>query len=310
MPATPVVIVNTGTPASCASGDVRAFLKRFLSDRTVIDLPDWFWKPVLYLHVLPLRAPMAASRYRKIWTKEGSPQKVFMESIARKMVERLPEGRTVRCAFRYAEPDIAQVVDDLAAQGHESVDFLPLYPQYAMQTVGSVGQMIAHACEARGLIFRVIGPYGTHPAYVELVAQQIASRRRHRHLVTAFHGLPVASVNPGNPYDKACEALFEAVAGALGLSSGEATLAYQSRFGHGKWLSPYLEDVLRRLPSQGVTEVDVAALSFSCDCLETLEEIALHARDVFVSAGGKDLHYIPCLNDDESVCAFYASLAS
>ena len=303
-----IILINTGTPLSPDVKAVRAFLKRFLSDKAVIDLPDWLWKPILYTHVLPLRTPPSSRRYAAVWMKEGSPQVVFMNRIAQKLATRVASDIIVRSAFLYSDPDVQTTVKTLAGQGVKEAVFLPLYPQYARQTVGSARIAIENATKDFDLKTSIIEPYGKDDAYVELVARHIASYRQNEHLVMSFHGLPVKAVNVANPYDADCYDFAKKLAQKLDLKSDDYSVAFQSKFGHGAWLSPYLADTLTNCATQK-RSVDVAALSFACDCLETLEEIGLAHQKAFMAQGGTGFQLIPALNDDDTVIDFYARRA-
>ncbi len=279
-----ILLVNLGTPAAPSAPAVRRYLAEFLADPRVVPLPRWLWLPVLHGVVLPLRARQSAHKYAQIWTPEGSPLAVHTARMAQRLAERT--RLSVAYAMRYGEPSIASALARLA----EPV-VVPLYPQYAESTTGSVLDVLPRGVKvARG--------FHDHPAYIAALA---ASAQRHwdergrgSMLVMSFHGLPK---RVAGDYERACRASAALLARTLGLRDAEWRVTFQSRFGYARWLEPYTERTLVELARDGLRRVDVICPGFVADCLETLEEIGIRARAKFRAAGGESLELVPCLND-------------
>jgi ferrochelatase len=303
-----VLLVNLGTPDAPTAPAVRRYLAEFLSDRRVVALPRWLWLPLLHLLVLPRRAARVARKYAAIWLPGGSPLAVHTRELADAVAARLP-GVRVEHAMRYGTPALAPALARLRADGCRRVLVLPLYPQYSTTTTETVADVLAHA---PGADVRMLRDYHLDAAWIAAVAGSIrahwAGHGRGEHLVLSFHGLPQRVVDGGDPYATQCEASARAIADALGLAPGEWTLAYQSRFGAGKWLQPATIDTLDALAARGVRRVDVACPGFAADCLETLEEIAMMLAEGFAAQGGT-LRAIPCLNAAPAHADAIAALA-
>ncbi len=315
---TALVLVNLGTPDTPTPGAVRAYLREFLSDRRVVDLPRWLWGPLLNLVILPLRSHRVAHKYRTIWLAEGSPLAAYTRRLAQALQHECPRWRVLH-AMRYGSPGLAETLRRLRDQGVRRVVVLPLYPQYSTSTTESVrdvvaaagfalrdsgftGAAAAPAAQGAPLAY-FIGDYHLDAGWIAAVADAIrAHRARHgnaAHLLFSFHGLPQRLADNGDPYPRQCEASVRAIAQALGLREESWTLAYQSRFGREKWLEPATADTLEALAARGIRSVDVVAPGFAVDCLETLEEVAQMLKDDFAARGG-ELRYIPCLNDSQA----------
>ena len=305
-----VVIVNLGTPEAPTAKAVRRYLAEFLHDHRVVQLSRWIWCPLLHFVILPLRGPKAAEKYAKIWLPEGSPLAVHTRQLAEAMQSRLP-GRRVVHGMRYGQPALGKVLAELRGQGVEQVTVLPLYPQYSTTTTASIQDVVGK--EPAGLKVTSIEDYPTDPQWVAAVADSIRDwRRQHgsgEHLLFSFHGLPQRIANGGDPYPQRCEASAAAIAAALGLSSSDWTLTYQSRFGKERWLEPATDKTLDAMAARGLRQVDVVCPGFAVDCLETLEEIALQDAALFRAAGGESLRYIPCLNAGEAHALALVALA-
>ncbi len=304
-----LVLVNLGTPDAPTAPALRRYLKEFLSDRRVVSLPPWFWQPLLRGVILPFRAPRSAAAYRAIWQEEGSPLLHYSSRLAEKLAQRLQGRVEVRLAMRYGQPDLAEALQQPARE----VMLLPLYPQYSSTTTASVMdaycQWASRRLELPNLVF--VRDYHQHPAYIQALAGQIRQAwktARGERLLFSFHGIPQRLADAGDPYAQQCRQTAEAVAGELGLESHQWQLVFQSRFGREAWLQPYANETLRALAKKGVASVDVICPGFAVDCLETLEEMAVENRDVFLQAGGQAYHYIPCLNDSEAQVALMAAL--
>ena len=302
-----LLLVNLGTPAAATAAAVRAYLLEFLSDPRVVSLPPWLWQPLLRGVVLPRRAPKVAAKYASIWLPGGSPLAVHTRALAAAVAQRLP-GVEVVDAMRYGEPALGTALERLRGR---RVLVLPLYPQYSTTTTGSVADVVA-AAAARGPLAHMVRDYHRDPGWVAAVAGSIRAHwlahGRGEHLVLSFHGLPQRVVDAGDPYAAQCEASAAAIAAALGLEAGQWTLAYQSRFGAGKWLQPATMDVLDALAARGCRQVDVACPGFAADCLETLEEIGMMLAERLAGRGGT-LRVVPCLNDAPAHADALAAIA-
>ncbi|HUH89422.1 MAG TPA: ferrochelatase [Lysobacter sp.] len=307
-PDTAVVLVNLGTPDAPTAPAVRRYLGEFLGDRRVVSLPRWLWLPLLHGVILPLRAPKVAPKYASIWLPEGSPLAVYTRRLAETVQGELPGVRVVD-AMRYGTPSLANVLEELRADGVARVLALPLYPQYSTTTTAAVGDVLARAS---GCQVRMVEDYHVDPGWVDAVADSIRSHRGVHgaggHLVFSFHGLPQRVVDAGDPYQRQCQAGAQAIANALGLDDGAWTVSYQSRFGRERWLEPATATTLTALAGRGVRDIDIIAPGFAADCLETLEEISMMlAEDV--AAHGARLRYIPCLNDSPAHAVALAAIA-
>jgi ferrochelatase len=255
---------------------VRTYLAEFLADPRVVGLPRFLWLPLLYLVILPTRSPKSAHKYAQIWTPEGSPLAVHTARQAKLLREKT--GWPVEYAMRYGEPSLKKF-------SKPSLIF-PLYPQYSESATGSVLAL----AEGR----QAIRDFHDHPAYLEALAALVRRHRRSPMLVMSFHGLPKRG---GEEYEAQCRKTALLLAKKLGLKDEEWRVTFQSRFGAAEWLQPYTQPTLEALARKGVTQVDVVCPGFVSDCLETLEELGITARDAFLAAGGRELRLIPCLNE-------------
>ncbi|GAB3372707.1 ferrochelatase [Lysobacter rhizosphaerae] len=330
--ATAMVLVNLGTPDAPTPGAVRRYLREFLSDRRVVDLPRWLWWPLLNLVILPLRATRVAHKYASVWLRDGSPLAVYTRQLAQAVQRECPQWRVLH-AMRYGTPSFAHVLEQLRADGVRRVLVLPLYPQYSTTTTASVRDMVEAARFAirdsgfveagkvgsgadtdAGVVpmAHFIGDYHLDPGWIAALSESIRAHRAHHgnaaHLVFSFHGLPQRLADNGDPYPRQCEAGARAIAAALGLREESWTLSYQSRFGREKWLEPATAATLDALAERGIRSVDVVAPGFAVDCLETLEEVAQMLKQDFQARGG-ELRYIPCLNDSDAHARVLAAIA-
>ena len=268
---------------------MKTYLAEFLSDPKVVALPRWLWLPLLHLVVLPTRSPKSAHKYRQIWTAEGSPLAVHTARQAKLLRERT--GWQVDHAMRYGEPSLGRF--------SESCLFFPLYPQYSESATGSVLAL------AQGR--PAIRDFHDQPAYIDALAAVVRRHRKNPLLVMSFHGLPKRG---GEEYDKQCHRTASLLAHALRLNDGAWMVTFQSRFGAAKWLEPYTQPTLEALARKGTKQVDIVCPGFVSDCLETLEEIGITARQAFLAAGGRDLNLIPCLNEAPEWIDAMARIAS
>ena len=300
------LIVNLGTPKSPSVTDVRQYLREFLWDKRVVEAPRLPWWLFLNGVILTSRPRKSASAYEKIWTKKGSPLLVISESQQaglQALFNEMQQPIQVELAMRYGKPSIIKALDNFHAAGIEHVLLLPLYPQYSATTTASIIDAVADAFRNRRVIpeLRTINQYHQDSAYIAALALSIRTHWQEHgepdQLLMSFHGLPQDYADQGDPYPQQCTQTALLLAKELDLDDDQWCLSYQSRLGPKQWLQPYTSDKLQVMAKSGVKRVDVICPGFSADCLETLEEIAMENREIFLQAGGKNYTYIPCLND-------------
>lgn len=303
---TGVLWCNLGSPDAPETAAVRRYLFQFLHDYRVVEIPRLLWCWILHGIVLRVRPAKSAAKYRSVWTEDGSPLKAWTEKQAVLLSGWLGERGhrlTVRPAMRYGEPSIAAQLDAMKAEGVTRVLVLSAYPQYSGTTTASVIDAVATwTRDVRRLPeLRFVNEYHDHPAYIDALAKSVEKHWRDQGrgdvLMMSFHGIPARNVERGDPYQSQCQRTAQLLAERLQLPADAWQLSFQSRFGRAKWLEPYTEPTLREMGKRGVKRVDVMCPGFVADCLETLEEISMEARDAFFDAGGQSFHYIPCLND-------------
>ena len=298
-----VLLTNLGTPDSCAPGDVRRYLREFLSDRRVVGLPRILWLPLLHGIVLNTRPRKSAKSYAKIWRDDGSPLLVFSRMQQRKLQRRFDENAVVvELGMRYGNPSIAAALEKLHAAGARKVLALPLYPQYCSATTASTFDALGAAFARRWHLpaLRFVDHYHDHPKYIAALARSVRAHNSDGVLVMSFHGIPEAFADAGDPYPAQCKTTARLLADELKLADDEWRLSFQSRFGPARWLQPGTEETLAALAQEGAQSVRVICPGFSADCLETLEEIAIGGRETFLQAGGRHFQYNPCMNDDDA----------
>jgi ferrochelatase len=303
---TGLLLVNLGSPSALSWWSVRRYLKQFLSDPRVVNLPRILWWLILHFFVLTLRPRKAAKAYRKIWTKQGSPLVFYTQQLSCKLARRLGQPLIkVEFAMRYGIPSIEQKLEAFRQQGIERYVILPMYPQYSSTTSASVFDEVMRVMQSWRHIpsLDFISDYHQQPAYIQAMADSIRhfwlENGQSERLILSFHGLPARLTELGDPYYHQCQTTATLIAKELGLTAEQWTMVFQSRFGKAKWLQPYCVDVLTTLPTQGITHIDIVCPGFAVDCLETLEEIAMANKKLFLEAGGKSYRYIPALNDSE-----------
>lgn len=303
---TALVLINLGTPDSPDTPAVRRYLKEFLSDRRVVEIPRFIWWLILNLIILPFRSSQSAAKYAAIWSKDGSPLKVHTEKQALLLQGYLGErGHEVHVtyAMRYGSQNIPEVLSRLKTQGYERLLILPAYPQYSGTTTASnFDAVFRHFQQVRNIPeLRFIKNYHDHEAYIQALRHSILkyweSHGRAEKLVMSFHGLPKAFLLRGDPYHCECQKTARLLAEQLGLRADQYLVTFQSRLGRAEWLQPYTAPTVQALARQGLKRVDVVCPGFIADCLETLEEIGIEVKQDFLNAGGKEFHYIPCLNE-------------
>lgn len=303
-----VLLIQLGTPDAPTPAAVRAYLREFLSDPRVIEIPRLLWWPILHGFVLATRPKASARRYAQIWTGEGSPLKVHTERQTALLRGHLSERAqhlplVVDYAMRYGQPSIAGRLREMQAQRCDRVLLLPLYPQYSAGTTATALDA-AFRC-LQGLrnppAVRTVKHFHDHRGYIAALAQSVRDywlrNRRPDVLVMSFHGVPRRILDRGDPYHCECQKTARLLAEELGLGPEQYRVAFQSRFGRTQWLKPYTADVLAELGGRNTGRVDVLCPGFVADCLETLEEIAIEGKAAFLGAGGRDYHFIACLNE-------------
>lgn len=312
-----VLLVNLGTPDAPDTRSVRRYLREFLGDPRVVELPRLLWLPILYGAILPLRPSRSARAYRAIWTPAGSPLRVFSDAVTAALGAVLradAPGLTVRLAMRYGNPSVASVLRDLRDAGLRRLIVLPMYPQYSASTAASVfDAVVDELCGWRRVPeLRFVPDYHAEPAWIDAVAASIrahwATHPRGEKLLFSFHGIPQRYVRRGDPYEDQCRASAAAIVRRLDLPADAWQLSFQSRVGREPWLQPYTDETVKALGRAGVRSLDVVCPGFAVDCLETLEEIAMQNAEFFEAAGGEHLRYIPALNDGPDHIAALARL--
>ncbi|HEX7853150.1 MAG TPA: ferrochelatase [Sphingobium sp.] len=318
-PATPaprigVLIVNLGTPDAPDAKAVKRYLREFLSDRRVVEIPPLLWQPILRGIILNTRPAKSAHAYQAVWTTEGSPLAVHTRNVAGVLKGQWGEAVMVDWAMRYGNPAIAERIGALKAAGCERILIVPLYPQYSGATTASVTDAVGAAlADMRWQpAIRTVPPYHDDPAYIDALAASITSQLREiaftpERIVASFHGMPERTLKLGDPYHCQCVKTARLLGEALGRP---IELSFQSRFGRAKWLEPETESTLRGLAQDGVRDVAVITPGFAADCLETLEEIGLRGRDVFLEAGGQNFALLRCLNAEPDAIHLYRRLIS
>jgi ferrochelatase len=296
-----VLLINLGTPNRPEPGSVRLYLKEFLSDPRVIEIPQLVWQPILRGIILRTRPKKSAHAYRQVWTEEGSPLAAITKRQSKALHGAFGEKVIVDHAMRYGEPAIAGRIDALKAAGCERILIAPLYPQYCAATTATANdEAFAHLRRLRWQpAVRTLPPYHDDPAYIAALKVRLeeglaALDFAPQAVLASFHGMPQRTLELGDPYHCHCRKTARLLSEASGR---ELIVAFQSRFGRAKWLEPATDTTLAALPAQGITKVAILAPGFSADCLETLEELAIRGRDTFLAAGGMDFAYLPCLND-------------
>lgn len=303
-----VLLVNLGTPTTPTAAAIRRYLRAFLSDRRVVELPRWVWRLVLNLLVLPLRPRRLVPAYESVWTADGSPLMAISRRQAAGVAQRLRaefgDRVIVKLCMTYGEPGIGAALDALLERGATRVVVLPLYPQYSATTTAAVFDAVWRHLMGRRRVpaLRTVDSYHDEPAYIAALAASVhrhwRTHGRARHLLFSFHSIPRQCLDRGDPYHCLCQKTARLAAEALGLETGTWSVSFQSRIGRQPWLKPYTDVVVAQLARAEVGTLDVICPGFSADCLETLEEVAIRYRENFAAAGGEALRYIPALNDD------------
>lgn len=307
-----VLLVNLGTPDAPEPGAVRRYLKQFLSDPRVVEIPAILWQPLLRGIILNTRPKKSAHAYRQVWTEEGSPLAAITARQARALAGAFGPDVVVDHAMRYGNPAIGARIDALMAEGCTRILIAPLYPQYCGATTATV--VDAAAEHLRNLrwqpALRTLPPYHDDSAYIAALTASIEASLaaldfQPEAILASFHGMPERTLHLGDPYHCHCRKTARLLSDALGR---ELIVTFQSRFGRAKWLEPATDATLEALPGRGVKRIAVIAPGFAADCLETLEELAIRGRESFLGAGGERFAYLPCLNDSVEGMAMLRTL--
>lgn len=306
-----ILLANLGTPDGYDYWSMRRYLSEFLSDKRVVDIPDWKWQPLLQLIILTKRPFTSGANYKLIWNHEKNESplltitKAQTAAIAQAVAAKHGDGVMVDFAMRYGNPSTESKVKAMVAAGCEKILFFPLYPHYAGATSATANDAFFAALmkEKRQPAARTVPEYFDHPAYVEALAQSVerayaALDHRPDVLVTSYHGMPIRYLMEGDPYHCQCAKTTRLLRERLGWDKGTIDVSFQSVFGREEWLKPYTVKHVAELAKQGKKRIAVMAPAFSADCIETLEEINGEIRESFEHAGGEVFTYIPCLNDE------------
>jgi protoporphyrin/coproporphyrin ferrochelatase len=303
-----VLLVNSGTPASPAPRDIRAFLKGLLSDPRVVELPRTLWLPILYGFILPFRPSRLVHKYRKIWTPQGSPLTAYStqlrDELKRTLAQRMLETISIEVGMLYSPPSVPAALQRLRDSGAQRLLVLPLYPQYSGSTTGAAYDHVANELKQWRWLpeVRFIAEYHDQRSYIEALSASVAEHRaahgETKHLLFSFHGIPESYVSRGDPYFTKCVRTARLTAAELSMRDDAWSVSFQSRFGAAEWLKPYTIDHVAALAKRGIDELTVICPGFAVDCLETLEEIAIENRAAFMAAGGRKFQYVPALNAD------------
>ncbi len=304
---TGILLTNLGTPQAPTKEALKPYLAEFLSDMRVIELPRWKWWPILNGIILRTRPAKSAELYRSVWTEDGSPlMKISLQQrdgLQAKLAAQGIEKPVVKLAMRYGQPAIGEVLKEFQDEGINRIVVLPLYPQYSASTTGSTFDAVSKELTGWRWLpeLHFLSDYYDHPLYIEAlvnsIREQFATQGVPDKLVLSYHGMPQRYFDNGDPYYCFCQKTSRLVAEQLGLAKESYITSFQSLFGREEWLKPYTSATLTELAQQGVAKVAVVCPGFSADCLETIEEIAVENKQVFLEAGGKDYYYIPALND-------------
>ncbi len=313
-----ILLVNLGTPDAPDRASVRRFLKEFLWDPRVVEVPRPIWWLALNGIILNTRPSRSAKAYQKVWTEQGSPLMVISQqqrdALAEAMGRRFGCNVPIALGMRYGSPSIKSALEELRDAGVRQILVMPLYPQYSATTTASIFDAVTEELRHWRWLpeLRFINHYHDNPAYIAALADSV---RQHRaefgtadRLLMSFHGIPEEYFHKGDPYHCECQKTGRLLAESLNLAADQWQLSFQSRLGPKQWLHPYTDHTLEALAKDGVKSVQVMCPGFSADCLETLEEIAMENRDVFLEAGGERYEYIPCLNADAAHIEMLASL--
>ncbi|MDE1467512.1 ferrochelatase [Aurantiacibacter sp. D1-12] len=298
-----VLLVNLGTPDAPETGPVRRYLAEFLSDKRVIEIPAIAWQPILRGVILNTRPKKSAAAYKKVWSDRGSPLAVITQDQAQALQARLGDAVMVDWAMRYGKPSIPDQLDKLQAMGCERILLAPMYPQYSGATSATVVDKVSDWLREQRWqpAMRTLPPYHDDPVYIAALAKDIGEQLdalsfTPEVLLLSFHGMPLRTLELGDPYHCHCQKTSRLLQAELNRPDIRVVTTFQSRFGPAKWLEPATDDTIMAEAAKGTKRLAIAAPGFSVDCLETLEELGMEGRDTFLEAGGEEFARIECLN--------------
>ncbi len=302
-----IILANLGTPDAPSAPAVRAFLKQFLSDQRVIEIPKFIWAIILHAFVLPFRPKRVAKAYAQVWSEDSPMREILFQQVEltqKKLIDCNPElDLNIVAAMTYGQPGINQVLKNAAQTQYDHIILLPLFPQYSATSTAPLYDVISKwVLEQRNLPgLSLIRDYYQHPLYIQALANSVREYQQQHgqveKLLMSFHGIPQPYADKGDPYADRCRVTALKVAQALGLADDQWAISFQSRFGKQEWVKPYTDQLLLEWAQQGVKSVQVLSPAFSADCLETLEELAIQNAEFFLQAGGQQYDYIPALNN-------------
>ena len=302
-----VLLVNLGTPDAPTPSAVKRYLKQFLSDRRVVEIPPLIWQPILQGIILNTRPKKSAHAYQKVWTDKGSPLAFFTAAQAEDLAKRMGTTTDVRYAMRYGNPSIDTQLKAMKAEGCERILIAPLYPQYSGATTATVMDEAYRTLAGMRwqMALRSLPPYHDDPSYIEALKISLEASLAKLDfepdvILTSFHGMPQRTLDLGDPYHCHCRKTARLLSEAMAktLNGRPLEVSFQSRFGRAKWLDPATDATFIRLAQEGKKKLAIFAPGFSVDCLETLEELAIQGEEQFTEAGGTHFAYLPCLNAD------------
>jgi ferrochelatase len=299
---TGVLICNLGTPETYKTKDVRRFLRQFLSDGRVIEIPKIIWWFILNGIILTLRPSKSAKLYKSVWTKEGSPLLVLSKKLTEKLKKSVGDSCEVELAMRYGNPSMESALMSLKNKNCRKLIVIPMFPQYSGTTTGSIFDEVARVLSKWRWVpsLSFVNSYHDQPEYINALADSLSNHIKNnspQKIIFTYHGIPKRNFDLGDPYQCYCQKTTRLVAEKLNLEDDTYITTFQSRFGPAEWLKPYTSDTMGELPLQEVKNVLVVAPAFSVDCLETIEEIDQENKEIFLKAGGEKFTYTPCLND-------------
>lgn len=308
-PKVTIILANLGTPDAPTVPVVRDFLKQFLSDQRVIEIPKPIWQLILRLFILPFRPKRVSQAYAQVWGQDSPMREILLQQVSQvkaKLIEQYPQFElNVVPAMTYGNPNIQAVLDQISVQPQDHIILFPLFPQYSATSTAPLYDAVAKwVLKQRNLPgLSIIRDYYQHPLFIQSLAQSVRDYQtihgQPEKLLMSFHGIPQPYADKGDPYADRCRITGKLVAEALGLSEDQYAISFQSRFGKQEWVKPYTDALIEEWGKQGVKSIQVMSPAFSADCLETLEELAMENGETFKANGGKSYSYIPALNNRE-----------
>ena len=318
-PQTGVLLCNLGTPDAPKTAELRRYLKEFLSDPRVVEVPRLLWWMILNLIILRIRPRRSAKLYASVWSEGGSPlmvhSKAQVAGVKKILDKKFKRDVPVVLGMRYGNPSMESAIAELTAQNVRDITVLPLYPQYSGATTGSTFDAVAQTFTKTRWVpeLHFIGGYQQSKLYIDAlcssIRKHITEHGQPDKLMFSYHGTPQKYLKKGDPYHCFCHQTTRLVRERLGWEEDQVITTFQSRFGREPWLQPYTDKTLEAMPTDGIKHVAVICPGFSSDCLETIEEINMEARESFIEHGGA-FHYIPCLNDDPAHLKALAGVVS